>query len=360
MPKKIKVCIDRALPRDVLPKAASRSLMENPANVPIYRPGFGVAPPTPLELATVTGKLWQNGRVLRVSFLDGVPEVQAKVAQIAHEWSQYANLEFEFGSYPDAEIRISFRERGSWSYIGTDALSIPQDSSTMNYGWLTPSTAEEEYRRVVLHEFGHALGCIHEHQNPAANIPWDKEAVYRYYAGPPNYWSKADVDVNLFERYSRTTTQFSDFDPHSIMLYPIPNEHTIGDFEVGWNREISAIDKEFIGRQYRRETKETVGLTIDGPAVAAAIGKHGEEDLFHFTVAREGRYKIETEGPTDVVMALFASHDLKNVLAADDDSGRGFNAKIVTSLRPGDYTVRIRHYYPKGTGDYKISVQAMG
>jgi len=37
---------------------------------------------------------------------------------------------------------------------------------TMNYGWLKDDTDDVEYRRVVIHEFGHALGAIHEHQNP--------------------------------------------------------------------------------------------------------------------------------------------------------------------------------------------------
>lgn len=52
----------------------------------------------------------------------------------------------------------------------------------MNYGWLYPDTPDQEYSRVVLHEFGHALGAIHEHQHPEAAIPWDKPKVYEYYA----------------------------------------------------------------------------------------------------------------------------------------------------------------------------------
>ena len=91
---------------------------------------------------------------------------------------------------PDAQIRISFKEEGSWSYLGKDALQIAAGKPTMNYGWLTPDSQDQEYSRVVLHEFGHALGAIHEHQAPGVTIPWDKTAVYAYYA--LQGWSKED------------------------------------------------------------------------------------------------------------------------------------------------------------------------
>ena len=38
---------------------------------------------------------------------------------------------------------------------------------------------------------------------------------------------------------------------------------------------------------------------------AASIGKFGEEDLFRFTAASDGRYQIDTRGSTDIVMKLF-------------------------------------------------------
>lgn len=50
--------------------------------------------------------------------------------------------------------------------------------------------------------------------------------------GPPNNWSKEEVDNNLFARFSTDITSFTDFDQTSIMLYTIPNKHTIGDYEV--------------------------------------------------------------------------------------------------------------------------------
>jgi hypothetical protein len=289
-------------------------------------------------------------------FLDGDPVVQQRVQPFAHLWEQYANIKFEFGDDPNAEIRISFKQSGSWSYLGTDALTIPKNQPTMNYGWLRQSTDDEEYSRVVVHEFGHSLGCIHEHQNPSTDIPWDKEAVYKYYQGPPNNWTKAQVDVNLFTRYSADITQFSQFDRESIMLYPVPNDLTIGDFEVGWNTKLSAQDKAFIATLYPFAPKLENELKLDGPPVEASIGQFGETDSYNFAVSKEGNYRLETEGTSDVVMSLFGPDNPATFVAMDDDSGAGFNSRIKTSLKPGVYTVRIRHYSPRRTGNYKIGL----
>jgi hypothetical protein len=229
----------------------------------------------------------------------------------------------------------------------------------MNFGWLFPETANEEYERVVLHEFGHALGAIHEHQSPGAAIPWDKEAVYAYYSGPPNNWSRDDVDVNLFDLYGETTTQFTKFDEQSIMLYPIPEEFTVGDYAVGWNRTLSDTDKAFMGTTYPGAVPDAEELTVGGPPVAASIGAHGEQDRFRFTVAAAGRYRVATEGPTDVVMILTGPDDPDRVVAEDDDSGRGRNAMIDADLDPGSYRVEVFHCWPTGTGDYSISVATM-
>jgi len=203
------------------------------------------------KMALIRGKRWEPGRTLRVRFLGGDPEIQKKVQEKAKDWENYANLKLEFVSEGDAEIRIAFQQDGSWSYIGNDALGIPQEEPTMNYGWLDENTTEEEYSRVVKHEFGHALGCIHEHQNPSGDIPWDKEAVYKYFMGPPNNWPREVVDRNLFARYSKSITNFTDLDPTSIMLYPIAAQFTLNRQAIGGrNNDISEVDKSFMKEQY--------------------------------------------------------------------------------------------------------------
>jgi Bacterial pre-peptidase C-terminal domain len=354
-----KTCIDRIATAEQLVRAAELSIAENAANVPVVvvHPGMGVAPPTPFELAGVTGKKWQNGKRLRVRFLDGSPSVQQRVEDHAKRWCDFANVTIEFGNDADAEIRISFAQEGSWSYIGTTALAIDGAEPTMNFGWLEENTPDEEYERVVVHEFGHALFCIHEHQNPSTNIPWDKDAVYAYYMGPPNNWTKEQVDQNLFARYSQDITQFSTFDPKSIMLYPIPNEFTIGDFEVGFNTTLSDTDKSFIATIYPKGDPDVLELEVGGAPVEASIGAHGEEDRFRFDVGAGGKHVVATDGPTDVTMALLGPDDPTLLVGQDDDSGKGSNAKIEAALEPGSYEVRVRHFRPTGTGPYSLSVQ---
>jgi len=199
--------------------------------------------------AVLKSTKWTPGTTIKVSLNGSTSAIRAKVIQYAREWEKYANIKFNFVTNDNtAKIRVSFVSGdGSWSYIGK---STPSTGATMNYGWLTASTADSEYSRVVIHEFGHALGMIHEHQHPLVSIPWDKPAVYAYYAAAPNYWSQADVDNNLFAKYSTTQTNYSAYDKFSIMHYSVPNELTIGDFEVGWNTVLSATDKSFIASVY--------------------------------------------------------------------------------------------------------------
>src|SRR5579859_6218861 len=144
--------------------------------------------------ALITGSKWTSGDVIEISFLDGDPSVQARVKKAAQGWTapNLGNLKLSFRSgTTDTPIRISFKYPGSWSVIGTTCLQITDRSQpTMNFGWLTVDSTDEELCRVVLHEFGHALGLIHEHQNPYGEaIQWNRDAVIRDLSGPPNSWS---------------------------------------------------------------------------------------------------------------------------------------------------------------------------
>ncbi|HEX6624812.1 MAG TPA: M12 family metallopeptidase, partial [Pyrinomonadaceae bacterium] len=192
-------------------------------------------------------KLWKPGDRLRVRFLDGTPKQRRFVERFVPIWSAYANIRFEFGDDPAAEIRVSFEQEGSWAYVGTDALKVAAGEPTANFGWVTDRTRDTEIDYTIIHEFGHVLGLLHEHQNPQAKIPWKKEAVYKTYEG----WSRDAVNFNLFSKWDPKHFPYEKpFDRESIMAFPLPSDFTGKDFEMGQNMSLSPGDKEFIHRLY--------------------------------------------------------------------------------------------------------------
>jgi serralysin len=197
---------------------------------------------------------WASGTVITISFLDGDESLHERVAQAAKLWTApgLANVIFAFRKgKSNTDIRISFQHRGSWSLIGTDCRAEKDlEKPTMNFGWLKDDSPDIELRSVVLHEFGHALGLIHEHQSPAGGIRWNKERVYQALSGPPYNWDPSTINANMFQPFEAHETNFTALDPRSIMMYPFPAEWTAGGMSTSRNTELSETDKKHIHKMY--------------------------------------------------------------------------------------------------------------
>ncbi|MEP6767773.1 MAG: hypothetical protein ABJC61_03835 [Acidobacteriota bacterium] len=252
----LRICVDRVIPLKWKADAAALAVKENPANGPRGLRMMLGASAHPVKMALYTGKRWKPGRTLGIRFLDGSKTQRSLTEHFATMWLQYANIGMKFGSDPKAEVRVSFQaDPGSWSAVGTDCLlrdAFPLAEPTVNFGWLRDDTEEEEYRRVVLHEFGHALAAIHEHQNPRGGIRWNEKAVYDYFSGPPNNWSKEDIDFNILQKYKLDQLNATAFDPKSIMLYSFPPELIQGGKGTRNNNDLSTGDRKFIARMYAK------------------------------------------------------------------------------------------------------------
>lgn len=300
------------------------------------------------------GKRWMNGSTLRVRFIGGTTTQQAKAREQALWWTAFANLQFDFNNAPDAEIRIAFDPNdGAWSYIGTDNRGIALNQPTMNLGFLDGGTAA--------HEFGHAIGLAHEHQNPAGGMEWNEATVIKRLSGPPNNWVEAMIRHNVLQKYRVDQIQGTAFDPDSIMLYFFPGDWVKSGVGTHANNVLSAVDKAYIAsaQAYPKTAPTVAGATEikvnASRRTTASIGTSGDEDLFKFNVSTGGSHAIDTKGPTDVVVRLFGPNSQTNVIAEDDDSGDGSNARISASLVPGLYYAQVRHYNRNnGKGDYTI------
>ena len=198
---------------------------------------------TDFNLYQTTSKIYQLERELnstspyrtinRTSGKEAVIQTVTKILQ------PLVGIKFEFvNSYGD--IRIGFeKDKGAYSNVGTDCAI--QEGKSMNLGWLDVAT--------ILHEFLHALGCIHEHQNPEGGIKWNKCKVYEWGRGNQG-WDPKQTCSNIIYKYSRDQLNASSYDPESIMLYYIPSDLTEDLKEVKKNLVLSDTDIEWLRRIY--------------------------------------------------------------------------------------------------------------
>lgn len=209
------------------------------------------------KAALLNAARWTPGDTIRARFLEGDESLKQRVREVAERWTapDMADLTIQWVDSAPSEIRIAFMQGdGSWSYLGTQCQGIPEPEPTMNYGWLTPDSEDDELQRVVLHEFGHALGLIHEHQNPEGGIDWNEPAVIADLSGPPNNWNEDQIRGNVLDHYPAGDVISSPVDADSIMMYPIPAAWTNDGFSADMNADLSEQDVAFIHEVYQLET----------------------------------------------------------------------------------------------------------
>lgn len=228
--------------------AVGLAVAERPSN---HTLGPGVLSLVPQQAAAQTSRLWRPGRTLRVRFLDGSGSSRRAFWGALEAWQKHINLGFVAVKQGAAEIRVTFRPGGSWSYLGTDALTVSPYSPTLQIGW-GPD------RATCLHEIGHLLGLIHEHQNPRGKIPWNVPAVYAYYRRTQG-WDEATTKANVLDVYSESGLTNFGFDPRSVMLYPVASELLLDPSQAtGMNLELSPGDITGIGLLYPSAAKSSL------------------------------------------------------------------------------------------------------
>jgi energy-coupling factor transporter ATP-binding protein EcfA2 len=295
---------------------------------------------------------WRPGQTLRIYFMDGEPVVQEKVLAVARQWTEYANLKFERHNTPDAEIRISFKELGYWSFPGTGALGVPKGQPTMNFGGWTKEIPDYEIERVVLHEFGQALGLVNEMNNPKADIKWNVPAVLAALSGPPNNWTQQQIEVNIFSKAKNVGSWYRNFDPDSVMMYQIPAAWTTDGFSVGINRTLSESDKTFIRKLYPPD-RPLRTLPFNAEWLQGEIKDFRQFDRIGFTVKEKGKVTLGVECDAGITLSVFRT-------APEEKPIDMLNARypkvhnVTWALEPGDYLILVSSSQIGGKGHYQV------
>lgn len=228
---------------------------QTPPHLPNYQPERG-------RYALNNEKLWANGATIKVAFFGGRRMDKEAIEKITRRWTDHGNINFSFrdekGEFNEwcpndttyaADVRLRFDGPGYWSALGKDCINkelFPPYIQSMNLD--LENCADEDYVSTILHEFGHVLGFVHEHQRPDkscnSEYRWEDDegyvptkdyygmyipdrlgrrpGIYTWCSGPPNKISKAKVEKNMRSLPKSSAYDLGPIDRQSVMHYHFP------------------------------------------------------------------------------------------------------------------------------------------
>lgn len=190
------------------------------AAVRLLNPSDPSTLPTQLKVfrSLVEELSWGAGAVLRVRFVGEHPDHQ-KIQAWVEEGFSGLGVSFAFNPPENqiAHIRIQFvPSEGDWSWVGRDALQLKGSTlATMNLATVTQGN--------VLHQFGHAVGLLHEREFSPQPPDWDRSVLDPTLNGPPHLWTSSETQRNWVDVFNYNQFLSGDtFDADSLMHDVLP------------------------------------------------------------------------------------------------------------------------------------------
>lgn len=396
------VCIDYPITHDRMSNAQIRA--KSPAAAALHgidltqevarSPRALAAPTDPVRPPDQAAFLnsWEIN-TLNVFFMGGSATMQATVMKQVQKWTAACNINFvQTDRAADSHVRVNFtRGLGHFSHVGVECRSVPVNQQTMNLDMTEASMLGDYNMSVILHEFGHAIGLLHEHSSPASNLRFaDMASLIRFFRGKfgeglnnPAETQRL-IEHNILKKYRDTEVKkFSQFDPDSIMIYALPPEVLApGSGAMRANLSLSATDTDYARRLYgdpiggsgggggggggaeNRRPPNPTQFTAGSDAVEAYLNAGSTVEL-KLVVPRDQADRelaIYTTGTTRVMLTLYNSGGSEIKLGEKTEHGSPdfMNEVMKTKLAAGDYKVTIKHPSSRGGGYFKIQAHTKG
>jgi hypothetical protein len=350
-------CTPRSLAPHQHIEAFVHAVAHNPVNLPIAPLNPDGTVPHPEYIALLRKHYWQPGQRLRVVFLEGDEATNTRVLNYANRWQTPGIPVPLFVGVPrgsDSDIRVSYSRPGYWSYIGTDARMVSPSECTLNLqGFDGGSLPDSEWLRVIPHEFGHALGCVHEQQRPEVIARLDRAAIIAEFERTQG-WSEQEIIQQVLAPLDMSTVDATAEDDASIMMYWLASRLTLDHREIPGGSDITPRDRQGMAKAYGGSVGPTdppsnpaLPLLIGGPRVSGPtpfrllVESLKDQRLTLFVdVTNKGagghqpKVTIASEGPGELTPIPLDFWHL---------GGQGLPWRRTDSWHPGRYVVIVAH-----------------
>ena len=237
--------------------------------------------------------------ILTIEFLDGwtFRDERNLVEKAVKDWTSESNIVPLFVSNGKSDIRVKFDDikTGEW-HVKTENVGAPLGDRKTHWNsneYTMYLTTDFSYA-TALHEFGHALGLVHEHLNPKflEYFKWREDTklpefgttqFYKKIGDSTGFSSNTDIYHNLFA-IREVDEERSSFDMASVMTYYISKEflevlpNTPPGIEAAFennrgipdNAKLSKGDREFIVQCY--------GPALNRAEISGEVHIDGKDD----------------------------------------------------------------------------------